>query len=205
MALTAKITFYEIHQCGYYKYKEKDAPVFGGINETLLDLEAWVKPLSFEATKTFDSDDGKTLPVYLLGLRQGKESWLLATWNQVPSSEVGVSSVARTSTLDKIKVFANSIEENSIPGFPTYFWIFPSLKSFATICFDVYNGKDGFQNYLDSFLAFNPNHRFEYKTKDKEVYYIYKATEDSQHGKGKISPFFRSALHRKKGKNSILA
>lgn len=204
MSLSAKITFYEIHKCGYYKYKEKSNPCFGSIDEMLLDLNDWSKSLSFEATKTFEPDDGKILPVYLLGIKQGNDSWLLATWNQVPATEVGVSSVSRTSTLDDIKIFANTIQDNSIPGFPTYFWFFPSQKCFATVCFDVYNGKDGLQNYLENFLAFNPNHRFEYTNNSGEACYIYKESENSKNEKSKIFPSFRASIHKKPGKIKYL-
>lgn len=118
----ATITLYKINKCGYYK-KGNEIPEFCNENDMLKDLKDWSNNLELEYTKLHTKDNKDTLPVYLFNIDSSSNGhYLITTWNEVPSTKSGVPSVDKSSKVGKAAVFSNKIQNNSIPGYPTYFF-----------------------------------------------------------------------------------
>src|SRR5690349_15783801 len=92
------LQFYEIEECGYY---DPDTGVhrFGGIQQLLPDLAAWVgqnnRPL--QHTRTFTpTGHGNTLSVYCAGIygHDRPRDYLLVTWNETPSTDGQMASIS---------------------------------------------------------------------------------------------------------------
>lgn len=149
----AKIGFYNISACGYFKRNE-DAPAFGGIQPTLAQLAQWSNGKVLEDTKLFEPQEGSdALPCYLVDVQGAGDSWVITTWNQTPSHSGKVASIQADSSVGSATVFMNDIKKGSIPGFATYFWVIPSLSKFATVRFQhAAAGQRSFQLYMEAFL-----------------------------------------------------
>lgn len=98
-----KINFYSINKCGFY-FRGNDNPDFGGIDDVLSQLQKWSKGIDLSLTKISDpSASADQLPVYLFGLHNTTDSWVMATWNEVPATESGVPSIRRDSKVARPK------------------------------------------------------------------------------------------------------
>ena len=157
MTELAKINFYEIDRCGYYD-PDNNVPRFCSLPALMPDVAAWVrhnnKPLS--DTRTFSvPDNSDLLQVYCHNIRCSSttQDYLVTTWNETPSIDGQTASVSAHEPVGHAKVYLNEVKANTIPGFPTYFWIIPSRNVLATIRFDhPQNGQAGLCLYLRSFL-----------------------------------------------------
>jgi hypothetical protein len=148
-----RISFSKVARCGYYKHGE-DVPQFGSLADTMAQLQMWSDGLpSLADTKLFEAE-GERYPVYLFGLLAGNGSWLMSTWNEVPSHEAGVASVPMDSKVGDPKVHLNSVEKNSIPGYATYFWVIPARGVVASLRFKrSITGQAGMADYLGRFMS----------------------------------------------------
>ncbi|AKD40275.1 TPA: hypothetical protein RVS72_000518 [Pasteurella multocida] len=152
--MEAKITFYDIERCGFYKYGSKEL-LFGNIKNTLNNLHQWVQGASLSETKVHDAI-GPILGTYVAALEPSKDSksYLLVLWNQVPSTEAGVLSLKTDAVIgQKQTLIENPIEQDSIAGYPTCFWFIPEKNCFASIVFEKgLTGKSALEIYLFNFL-----------------------------------------------------
>jgi hypothetical protein len=147
------ITFFDIKKCGFYKARDR-SPMFGGVDDILTQVQQWSTALDLSQTKLIDAaTDTDEDPVYLFGLKKKAASWLVATWNEVPSSVSGVASVSMNSKVGDAKVHLNGVVANSIPGYATYFWIIPGRSLLATVKFSNKSGQPGFAAYLGTFMS----------------------------------------------------
>ncbi|MDO4698312.1 MAG: hypothetical protein Q4A60_06525 [Pasteurellaceae bacterium] len=154
--MQARITFYQIKRCGIYKRGSKGSqPQFLGIKSMLANLENWAIGKELSETDVFKNAQNKGFCTYLADIKSTAKSTILVMWNQVPHTESGVLSLPNKSKVGAIKqADANAVKEDSIPGYPTYFWFVPSKNVFATICFStIVNGRIAMENYVKQFMA----------------------------------------------------
>lgn len=155
-----KFSFYRVHECGYYSWGN-DTPVFGSLQELLTDLQHWSADKSIENTKLYEPQAGSDyLSTYLLDIKRSGEDWLVTTWNEVPSTEAGVASVVRDSSVAAPSVVMNRIQDNSIPGYATYFWMLPSRGLFASVRFNkrTQTGQPPFRKFIEQALSLISSH-----------------------------------------------
>ncbi len=156
--LTAKVKFFDINKCGYYKYGSKK-PDLSGITDTLLKLKVWasdgrefINTLTYKAAK--DEDIRNT---YFCGLASERQfgDHLLTLWAEVPNDNgviYGMPPLAKPGTVDMLTTGFDV--DKAIPGFPCYFWFLPQENAFASIKFEhSLMGKGNLDNYLNGFLA----------------------------------------------------
>lgn len=154
---SATITFYKINKCGYYLYGA-DQVAFGNCLELLADLNGWATGKTLKETKTYEAND-EVLPAYLLDFKESGDNFVLLLWNEVPSTDQNVSSVAETAHFGTgPAVILNPIQKGSIPGFATYFWFVPSKGLVASIKLNhPVTGQKAMQCYLHNFLKHSSN------------------------------------------------
>lgn len=149
-----KINFYSIHKCGFY-FRGKDSPDFSGVDDVLSQLQKWTKGIDLSLTKISDpSASADQLPVYLFGIQNVTDSWVMATWNEVPATESGVPSISRDSKVGAPQVRFSAIGVNDIPGYATYFWFIPSRNVVASIQFNRrLTGQTAMRDYIGRFMS----------------------------------------------------
>ncbi|BBO72699.1 hypothetical protein DSCW_01160 [Desulfosarcina widdelii] len=154
----ARITFYEIERCGYYRYNH-DEPEFGSVLDVMSQLHDWVKQddCVLGETCTYKVEEGESVyHTYCFDLVKGNPTndFLLTTWNEVPSVNGQIAAVNATEHVGAATVNLSEIAEGHIPGYATYFWIIPERKIFATICFhNALNGHQNFKKYMKEYIA----------------------------------------------------
>lgn len=133
------LTFFEFEQFGFYRRATREL-LFGDMVPALQELHEWAldKDVGMTELASASRANRGSLPVYVFGLQPATGGdWVLATWNTVPNSEGGVASLARDSKVGRAPlVHDNPIVEDTIPGFPTYFWFVPEHNVFASLKFD---------------------------------------------------------------------
>jgi len=200
----AKITFYQIKDCGFYQRGE-DAPEFGSVLQLLTDLDDWSNGKPLVETKTFEPRDGQDIhPAYLLDIKSLNGSWLLTTWNQTPAHESGLASVRGESSVGEAEVVMNAVNPGTIPGFATYFWFLPSRGLFASVRFQhLWTGQKSLQCYLESFLETFSRHVVFGEDEDAQVVvvgYQENAGDEPRH----LYPKFRTSLVQKPGRRDFI-
>lgn len=154
----ARISLFTISRCGYYGFRKTDHK-FCTLSETLTALDNWAKGKSLRQTKTFEVRDGEDLcPVYLFDIHQSGDNWLITTWNETNKFVGGVASVKGGSRVGAATVDLTDLDPDSIPGFPTYFFIVPSQNILASVRFShAATGQAGLREYVRSYLElFSP-------------------------------------------------
>lgn len=142
--------FYKVRKCGYYPYSASSDREIGGFPFLLEQLLAWSQNKTLERSRLPGSSE--ELPTYLLNIARHGSCWVIALWNEVPSSDSTVASVSRTSRVGQPQIHGNPIAAGSIPGFPTYFLCLPNHDLVATLKHeDRVTGLSGFKNYLSTF------------------------------------------------------
>tara|TARA_B100001105_G_scaffold251204_1_gene240601 strand:- start:10273 stop:11304 length:1032 start_codon:yes stop_codon:yes gene_type:complete len=199
----AKITFYRIAKCGYYRPRG-DQYMFGSLADLLEDLAVWSQHKDLGETLTFTpGEDGPDLGVYLLSTHQLQGDRLVALWNATPETDGKVASVSAISQVGNPEVFMNAIQPNSIPGYSTYFWFIHGAPYFASIRFQhLSGGHYQLQTYLQSFLRnFGRHVVFDEDAQDPTILgYCERPGADILNLRGR----FRSELFTKAGEHELL-
>lgn len=154
--MQAKITFYKIENCGFYKYSQNGSELlFGGIGDVLSNLMQWTQNAPLEETKVH-GNIGDIIGTYVSSINSEPDhgSYLLVLWNEVFASEAGVLSLQRNTLVGQQQhLIENGIVQDSIPGYPTCFWILPEQKLLATVVFKkALAGKNALEKYLYHFM-----------------------------------------------------
>lgn len=195
----ASISFFRVNKCGYYKWSSEEAE-FGSLEDTMSQLAAWGGDVELAQTKLADpKPDSEQLPVYLFGIKKDKDSWVFATWNEVPSHEAGIASVKLDSKVGAPQVKLNEIEKNTIPGYATYFWVIPSKNILATIRFGrPISGQAAMTGYLQRFLSQYTSYAVwsEVGVKDAKVLGY---SDDPDGELKKVRPAFQTSAYMKSG------
>jgi hypothetical protein len=149
-----KIYFYNIRRCGFHRFGS-NAPDFSSLSDILSQLQDWTAGVDLSLTKIADpKGNNEEYPVYLLGIERLGEEWAFATWNEVPSHQMGVASVSSDSKVGTPRVHINGIEPNSIPGYATYFWALPKYGLIASIRFNhMSSGQERMRSYIERFMS----------------------------------------------------
>lgn len=201
----AKITFYRIDQSGFYRWGGEE-PEFGGTAEMLNELHQWSQGKQLAETKTYEPADGSDLlPVYLMDITPGQDSWLVTMWNQTPSVDGNFAAAMGNSQVGNTEVVLKEIPEGGIPGFATYFWFLPERNVFASIKFQhLITGQKPMQEYMESYLTLYSSHAV--LTEPDEGVDIelagYRQRPDA--AIQNVSPRFRTALLKKPGDHDLL-
>lgn len=201
---TAKFHFFDIDRCGYYAGREK-LPLFGELTKTLHSLKEWSKSLRLVETKTFTPEDGSDLfPVYLLSIKNEGDAWLIITWNEVPSNEGTMPSISKDAQVGTLDIHENKLEEDSIPGFATYFYFIPSMNIFASVRFQHTNtGQQGLKAYIQSYLEEFSEYVSAYIDDDTKLeikgYRVPNNKYDDDEFE-EVTARFRTSLHKNPGK-----
>ncbi len=201
MKENVKISFYDIHKCGYYKYGA-DKPEFFDVGSLFIDLQEWIndndKNLSETCTYEISEADNGVLRTFCLSLRlMSNGEVLLTTWNETETTDGAVASVDGASSVGSPNISTTDIPQGHIPGYPTYFWFIPSMGIFATLRFSSrLNGHVGLKLWLSEYIAkFSSHVEFDKndkiigykKEKNSEVLNLYSRFESSpMRQKGKL-------------------
>lgn len=198
---TVKINFYRVTKCGYYGFGDK-APQFGGLHDLLVQLKEWGSGVEVALTKLISPKKKaapSAYPVYLFGIENKKNDWVFATWNEVPSTEGAVASVGMHDIVGEATVHDNPIEENTIPGYATYFWVMPDKNLIATLRFQHQtNGQTSMQQYLEDFLATSTKYTL-VNAADPAKHLVMGYTDLADGKPKKVQPSFKTAAYVKPG------
>jgi len=191
-----KISFFKISRCGFYAHAAVQ-PEFSGIEDVLTQLQMWSDGSDLSATKIFDpSEKLDENPVYLFGIKKKASSWVVVTWNEIPSHETGIPSVPMKAKVGDTKVHMNDLEGDSIPGYATYFWIIPSQNVVATIRFKTgRSGQGAMVSYVGRFMSRYMSYSI-LGTHNGESAVVGYTDEGDQIPK-KVRPFFRTNVFQK--------
>jgi hypothetical protein len=198
----AKIAFYKIDRCGYYKQGQTD-PEFGNIRDIATELKLWAcqEGMKLGQTCTYELDEHEgSDKTYCFDVvhDDDKDNFLLVTWNEVPSTKGTIASVKSLDSVGSAEVDMTELPEDSIPGYATYFWIIPSKDVFATIQFQHrHNGRRNLHKYLEHFLG-KYTSNVVYEAHDNSKIEGYRSTFSGQ-ADSHLSPRFSSVLYRKAG------
>lgn len=132
------LTFFDLEEFGFYRHGTREF-LFGSLQSAMRELHEWSAGKDVGMTELASSSrvNRGALPVYVFGIQEVGNDWLLATWNTIPATDGKVASLARNSRVGRTPtVHDNPVVEGSIPGFPTYFWFLPQHNTFATLRFE---------------------------------------------------------------------
>lgn len=152
--IQARLTCYRIDKCGFYR-KGVQTPDFGSSSEAFAQIKDWSNGLELSLTKLMDpSVRSDRMPVYLIEILKCSSGWLMALWNEVPSGGGFVASIGKDSPVGAPKVYENRIEKNTIPGYPSYFWILPNESLVVNLKFgSPVSNRQGMEEYVQDFLS----------------------------------------------------
>ena len=157
MNLIARITFYDIEACGYFR-RGKEGSLFGDAASCLDQLLQWAKStgLVLRDTCTYESEERTgCLRTFCFDMVRSSTNtdYLLTTWNEIPSFEGKTATVNGSQRVGTADVELSDLPADGIPGYPTYFWFLPSENRFATVTFNaVLNGHQNLAHYMNGFL-----------------------------------------------------
>lgn len=156
--LEARIRFYDIKKCGYYLRAQK-TPLFGGVNDTLVNLSSWANDgRTLINTTTYEPNSDKDIyNTYFCDWFKpnGGNDSILILWNEVPNDKGVIYGMNPTASPGNRSMQKTDFgDEPAIPGFPSYFWFIPEHKVFATVLFNhSISGKGNLDHYIKGFLA----------------------------------------------------
>ncbi|WP_211828659.1 hypothetical protein [Kistimonas asteriae] len=202
MSEEAKILFYQINSCGYYKYGRQESE-FGDVASVLSDLGNWISNLTLVQRGTYEVRDGEELEKsYCLNCVQRGTQYLVSMWNQIPTTQSNaVAAISADSTLTNPSFSFNEFPENTIPGYATYFWIIPEQNLLATVRFHhSKNGHKNFAKYINEFMAKFSSYAVTEETDDGEQNLIMGYREADTDEIQSLYSKFHDSIYKKDGK-----
>lgn len=206
----AGICWYDIQKCGYFTNQRTSQAQFGGLSQVLGDLQQWGQNKQLAETQTFGAvvaeGDAEQLPIYLLDIRGGQDDWLLTLWNQTPSTEGQVASVATNAVVGNAAVVINALAPNTIPGFATYFYFVPSLSAVAAVRFQhMAFGHAGMKHYMSGFVRIGTRHVcWSDVTNADGAFEILGYSEAPGNEPESLFPYFKSVVMNQPGERDLL-
>lgn len=198
-----KISFFKIHRCGFYAHGANQAS-FSSVDDVLTQLQQWTDGEELSLTRIHDPNGREDEnPVYLFGIKKHGPNWVFATWNEIPSHESGVPSVSMNAKVGETVVHMNDIEEDSIPGYATYYWAIPGRDVIATIRFP--GGRSGqlaMSNYLNRFMSSYMSYTLVEQRGGEEVIVGY--TDRNDGVAKKVRPMFKTFAFQKPNRSQFL-
>ncbi len=200
----ARINFYSIQRCGYYRHGTSES-IIGNISGLLSQLQSWATrdELPLGSTCTFSPQDTEDnlLRTFCFDIKSNVNTgdFFLTTWNETPSNEGKVPSVSSDRPVGEAQVHLNDIVEGTIPGYATYFWFIPQINVFATIKFQhLLNGQPNLVKYLNGFLETFSDHAVTTQTDDNNLTILGYREDINSEPQG-LYHSFKSRLLRKAG------
>lgn len=157
-----KLVYFTVNRCGYYLPGEAHLE-FGGLAEALAEIDAWTRGKTMRQTKAFDPKKTDPMfPVYIadMALDKATGNAVIVTWNETPSINGQVAAAAGDDPVGKVGVSLVDVPENSIPGFPCFFFFIPSHSTVVNLRFEGQNhgGQPGMARYILEFLGRYSSH-----------------------------------------------
>lgn len=157
-----KLVYFTVNRCGYYLPGE-DQLEFGGLAETLKEIDAWTQGKTMRQTKAFDPKESDAMfPVYIADMAVDKSTGnaVIVTWNETPSINGQVAAAAGDDLVGKVGVSLVDVPENSIAGFPCFFFFIPSHSTVINLRFEgqTHGGQPGMARYILEFLGRYSSH-----------------------------------------------
>jgi hypothetical protein len=124
-----KIELHKITECGFYE-RGSSAPLYGHIGEWLLAFSQWVHGCSnIVGTKLSDNH-----VLYCAGCVPTVSGFGLKLWIGSPSTDKGVAYISMRDAPDgMIAASEQDLPNNSIAGWPSFFWILPDSGLIVTL------------------------------------------------------------------------
>lgn len=198
-----RFTFFKINKCGYYPWKSANAS-FGGMEDTLEQLQTWSAGKDLSQTKIVNPCvDDDILATYLFDIKKYKKFWVIACWNETPSSANSVASISPNSKVGAPKIHDNPLVKGTIAGYPTYFLFFPHDALMATMRIgNSPTGRMAMEKYIGSFLETQTKYVSAREDDEGEVIFSY---SDKPDGKSmKVWPRFSLSPVKKPGHEEYL-
>jgi hypothetical protein len=153
--MDARITFYDIAKSGFYHYGA-DSKAFGDLNVVLQDIISEFSGQDLVYTCPYLPKKGAdVLRTFLYDIKlDSSGSCLLSTWNESQIFKNGIASVNARNKVGTMSVNLTPPPEDSIPGYPTYFWFLPELNIYATVVMGeaMLNGNQGMNLFMKKFM-----------------------------------------------------
>ncbi|RTY33549.1 hypothetical protein EKD00_09270 [Chlorobium phaeovibrioides] len=124
-----KIELHKITECGFYE-RGVSVPLYGQISEWLPAFSRWVHGrASIVGTKLSDEQE-----VYCAGCVPSASGAGLKLWNGNPSTDSGVAYISMGESPDgMVSASEQELPNNSIAGWPSFFWILPDSDLIVTL------------------------------------------------------------------------
>lgn len=131
----ATLTFYTISEFGYFK-RNDPTPLISDIPSILEQIKTWGDTLGQIQYTRQNGIDKRGC--YLVEAKKlaSTNNFLLVLWNESHNLAGNVPSIFLTSLKGDPLLAENTVEEGSVPGFPTYFLFMPDSKKIASIRFE---------------------------------------------------------------------
>jgi len=157
-----KLVYFTINRCGYYCPGSPEL-AFGGLAEVLTEIKAWIHGRKMRQTKAFDPEkEDPMFPVYIadMAIDQISGNAVIVTWNETPSINGKVAAAAGDDLVGNVGVSLVGVPENSIPGFPCYFFFITSRSTVLNLRFEDQNhgGQPGMARYIHEFMGRYSSH-----------------------------------------------
>lgn len=150
---------YRIEECGFYKRGEKH-PEFGTLDQFLPEFVKWINSReNIQATATFRDEESPIPSVYCVEAFpiSNYHEYVVVLWNEIPQHEEGINSIPIDGKVGNVQASTNRMEDESIPGWPTYLIIVPSKSLIVSLIPDNMRGHRSpgivqARRYLKSYL-----------------------------------------------------
>jgi len=198
-----RVTCFRATRAGFYEHGHHE-PVFGSYVELLEDVHHWANTpgLLVSNTATFSVEEGddeeatenKHLPVYCYESVRDEDTGdaLLTLWNETEHADGEVAGVHGNQAVGDAEVEVQQFEEDSIPGYPTYFWFCPEHSLVAAVQeIGRYRliGREGMHRYLTGFLSLFSQWAIINEDDDTEI--VGYGVNGEEHPRA-VRPYFRS-------------
>ena len=184
-----RATLFGVSECGYYQRGAED-PIFGSINSILENLADWSEGEQLSGTKLSETDiENGVFPIYLLDIKPTLNGWAVACWNEVPSTDGKVGAIKLDTRVgDDPNISWSNFDEDSIPGFPSYYWIDTQLNIVTAIAPKLWsNSIKSLEKYIKDFMySFS-----EYTVRDGDDIIGWSETDDVEY---RVLPRFKISL-----------
>lgn len=154
---SVKMIFYKVNKCGFYSNK-RGKHLFCTFHDLLKEYKNWVSVAgrNLVETCTYEIDDGQDILrtfCYDIDYDQTNKSFLICTWNEIPSNNGQIPSLPSTATIGQGQVSFTKLPKNNIPGYATYFYAIPEKNILATIIFEgLLNGRTGLVKLMKGYM-----------------------------------------------------
>lgn len=143
---------YDVTACGLYRGQTSHQHLHLGA--LLKELKAWAidSGKSLVETSTY-SDSNYVKTSFCMGVEEFEGQYLVTMWNKVQHLKSGIGLVNGAKSPSDVKVNKTKLNENDIPGFPTYFWILPASNKIIGVQLENPSfGVTQLRSYLLGFL-----------------------------------------------------